>query len=231
MRHKPFLLTILTLALIVVGAFSATAPTRASAPNSFVYLPLIQRPPAAAATPGLWKGNANQFYVTPDSTWVQKFAVYVNVTSCGTYKITRSSPVPISNKQFEFINYFFSGSGTFTAPTIASGSNRINKVYISGCGYVSGGPWDWSATWRDSSQPTSAAAEDGASNISFVTAEVVAPDGAAPAMEADDSYLVEPIASASAVVPANAVMADTIAPSGAAPAMEADDSYSVEPLP
>jgi hypothetical protein len=224
MRYKPFLLTVLALALIVAGTFSATAPTQAGAPNKFIYLPLIQRAPDATATPGLWKGPANQFYVAPDSAAVLKFAVYVNVTGCGTYKITRSSPVPISNKHFEFINYFFSGSGTFTSPTAANGSNRIYRVYIPGCGYVSGGPWAWSASWRDSSQPTSSAAEDGASNISFETATVVAPDGAVPAMEADDSYTVEPIASA--VAPATAATADA-----AAPAAGAGDSYSVEPLP
>jgi hypothetical protein len=191
MRYRAFLLTVLVLTLIGAGTFSAGAPAWAGTPTKFVYLPLIQRAAAPAATPGLWKGPANQFYVTPDRAYVQKFAIYVNVTGCGTYKITRSSPVPISNKQFAFINYFFSGSGTFTAPTTANGSNRINQVYISGCGYVSGGPWAWSATWRDSSQPGPAADGD-ATERTFVTAEV-APEGAAPAVEADESYTVEPI--------------------------------------
>jgi hypothetical protein len=229
MRFGPFRLTVLVLALMVAGTFSTTTPTRAGTPNKFVYLPLIQRGSAPAATPGLWKGPANQFYVAPDSAAVKKFAVYVNVIGCGTYKITRSSPVPINNKRFEFINYYFSGSGTFTSPTTANGSNRIYRVYIPGCGYVSGGPWAWSATWRNSSQPTSAAAEDGASHINFVTAAVDVPDGAAPAMGADDSYSVEPIGSA--IAPGTAVTADGAAPDSAAPATGADDSYSVEPLP
>ena len=192
MRYRAFLLTVLVLGLIGVGIFSTGAPAWAGAPNKFVYLPLIQRAPDPVATPGFWKGPANEFYVMPDGAYVRRFAAYVDVTGCGRYKITRTTLVPIHNKQFAFINFYFSGSGTFTAPTTANGSNRINQVYISGCGYVSGGPWAWSATWRDSSQPGATVADGDASERTFVTAEVV-PEGAAPAVEADESYTVEPI--------------------------------------
>jgi hypothetical protein len=183
-------------AAFMLACFAAgLRPGRAAEPQAtkkFVYMPIVLRELAPVA-PGYWKGGANQFYVTPDSSKVNKFAVRINVTGCGSYKVTRTSMVPIGDKKFEFINYYFSGSGTFTAPKTASGTDRLNQLYIAGCGYVSGGPWAWSATWQDNSQPGVAASSN--EGMVFVTAEVVANQAARPA-EGDAEYIVEQIAPA-----------------------------------
>ena len=156
---------------------------------------------------------------------MEKFAVYFNVSGCGTYKVTRKAAVPITDKKFLF-NGGFAGEGTFTLSSAASGTDRIYYLYIAGCGYVSGGPWNWSAAWSNSSQPS--AADSAALAPGFVPAEVVAPEAAQPAL-LDDSYIVEPIMASNAAAPAGIVMPSALAPAGMSEASQ--DSYSVEPLP
>ena len=203
----------LMVALVLVClAAAGLQPSLAAEPQAakrFIYLPAISTARQSIAT-GYWKGGANQFYVTPDGTKVNKFAVRINVAGCGSYKVTRISMVPISNKKFSFVNYYFSGSGTFTSPTTATGTDRLYQLYIPGCGYVSGGPWTWNVAWQDSSQPATAALgveQDAA----FETAEIVTPEGAQPAAQGDAEYTVEMIA------PAAPVAAPALAPAPAAP--------------
>ena len=40
-----------------------------------------------------------EFYVTADRGYVDDFAIYVNVTGCGSYKITHLTQEPISGNQ------------------------------------------------------------------------------------------------------------------------------------
>jgi hypothetical protein len=109
---------------------------------------------------GFWEsssGTVTEFYVTADGASVDDFSVYINVPACGIVdeKITHTSPVPIDNDQFSFGGSFYA-SGTFHSPTTASGGTGFDYFYIPGCGYVSSNPVSWTATWQNSSQPTSA---------------------------------------------------------------------------
>lgn len=97
---------------------------------------------------GFWdSGTGDEFYVTADRTNVDDFAVYISVNGCGNYKITRTTPVPISGNQFSFTGSFYA-SGTFNTTTSASGQDGLSGYVISGCGTINGGPWSWTATWQ-----------------------------------------------------------------------------------
>ena len=131
---------------------------------------------ATGPTPGFWKSTYEEFYVTTDRAYVDDFAVYVSVSNCGTYKITHQPQEPISNNQFSFSGSFYA-SGTFNTSTNASGQDGLSNFYISGCGYVSGGPWEWNATWQHSA-------------LVLRTAEVTMADTGSPVAETSDSYTV-----------------------------------------
>lgn len=224
------LLAALVLACLALAGLQPSLAAEPQATTKSIYVPIVSHglPPVV---PGYWKGGANQFYVTPDGTKVNKFAIRINVAGCGSYKVTRSSMVPISNKQFAFASYSFKGSGTFTSPKTASGTNRLYLLYIPGCGYISGGPWAWSATWQNSSQPTTAAL--GADqDLDFETAEVVAAGAAQPAAEGEADYTVELIAPAKPAAPAAApasVSTDVPAPQVQQPESQASDEQIIEP--
>jgi uncharacterized repeat protein (TIGR01451 family) len=140
------------------------------------YLPLVTRshvgvtqPPSSIATPGFWESTTgDEFYVTPDQAYVDNFAIYVRVSNCGNFKIIHTAPLAIASNQFSFTGSFWA-SGTFDSATAAHGQDGLNAYYIAACGKsVSGGPWSWTATWQNSSQPT------------FRQAWVVEPDSAVP---------------------------------------------------
>jgi len=115
----------------------------------------IQSIKIGGPTPGFWESSTGEeFYVSTDGANVKNFAVYVNVSGCGVLKITRTTPVPISGSSFSFSGSFYA-SGTFDSETSAHGTDGLSNFYSSLCGgYVSGGPWSWTAIWQDSSQPT-----------------------------------------------------------------------------
>jgi len=134
------------------------------------YLPLALRNyPVSGPDPGLWESadGTTEFYVTMDRSYVDDYAIYVYVSGCGTYKITHAPTVPIIDDQFSFTGSFYA-SGMFNSETTASGADGLDRFNIPGCGLVSGGPWSWSATWQNDSQPT------------FVRVEVVEPDTVEP---------------------------------------------------
>ncbi len=101
---------------------------------------------------GFWSGPGLELYVTP-TTRVDNFAIYIYVNGCGSYKITHTPLVSIVAKHFSFGGSFYA-SGSFTSLTSAAGSLGLYYFYISGCGYVSGGPFSWTAKWRNTSQPS-----------------------------------------------------------------------------
>jgi subtilisin family serine protease len=110
--------------------------------------------PSTNPQAGFWESTTgDEFYVTVDQANVDDFAIYVSVSGCGVVKITRTSPlVPIVNENFSFSGSFYA-NGTFDTATSAHGTDGLSSYFIPGCGTVSGGPWDWTATWQDSSQP------------------------------------------------------------------------------
>ena len=146
--------------------------TVGEAPEENIYLPIVlQNYPPSGPTPGFWESTTgDEFYVTSDRASVDNFAIYISVSGCGSYKITHNPLEPINNNQFSFSGPFYA-SGTFNSTTTASGTDGLSSFYIPGCGYVSGGPWSWNATWQNSSQPTFMSAEVGRSEtVETVTA-------------------------------------------------------------
>jgi hypothetical protein len=115
----------------------------------------VVQPVASGPTPGFWQqlGGAMEFYVTADRAFVDDFAIKINVTGCGSYKITHTPQEPISGNNFSFTGVFYA-SGTFSSQTAASGTTGLSSFPIPGCGTVSGGPWAWSANWMHSAQLT-----------------------------------------------------------------------------
>jgi len=107
-------------------------------------------------TPGFWKNGGMEFYVTSDRAYVDDFAIFISVPECGisSAKITHTSPAPISNNRFSFSGSFYA-SGTFHSGTTASGTLGLDDFYIEGCGWISGGPWSWNASWQHSLQSVS----------------------------------------------------------------------------
>jgi hypothetical protein len=118
-----------------------------SAYQSFTLIADTQNPMA-----GFWQSTYDEFYVTPDQAYVDDFATYISVEGCGNYKITHTLPEPIVDNQFSFTGTFYA-NGTFNTTTTAQGTDGLTNFNIPGCGTVTGGPWPWSATWQDSSQP------------------------------------------------------------------------------
>ncbi len=118
------------------------------------YLPVILKMPPSIATPGYWLGDdlAHEFYVTPDAAYVRNHAVYIKVTGCGSYKIWHAVDEPILSNHYSFTGSYY-GSGTFYSATTATATDGLSHLYISGCGYVSGGPWTANMYWYSSSQP------------------------------------------------------------------------------
>ena len=126
--------------------------------SSTIYLPLVlknyETSGPSGPTAGFWESTTgDEFYVTPDQANVDNFAIYINVTGCGPYKITHLTAEPIAGNQFSFNVDGFYASGTFDSATSAHGTDGLSSFYIAGCGTVNGGPWDWTATWTNSSQP------------------------------------------------------------------------------
>jgi uncharacterized repeat protein (TIGR01451 family) len=111
-------------------------------------------PQPSGPNPGFWKGPGMEFDVTSNRAYVDDFAIYINVSGCGSYKITHTRQESISNDQFSFTGSFYA-NGRFSDATHSSGQVGLDHYYIYGCGYVTGGPWSWSATWQHSSQATS----------------------------------------------------------------------------
>jgi len=106
-------------------------------------------------TPGFWESTSgDEFYVTPDQANVDNFAIDIVVTGCGSYKITHLIAEPIVGNQFSFSGPFYA-SGTFDSTTSAHGTDGLTSFDIVNCGTVTDGPWDWTATWQNSSQPAS----------------------------------------------------------------------------
>ncbi len=131
-----------------------------AAPAYAAYLPAIVKSMAAGLipTPGYWLSDngAHEFYVTPDSAFVRNHAVRLNVTGCGTYKITHTASEAISANQYSFSGTFYA-SGTFNSATTATVTDGLSSFNIIGCGIISGGPWTRTYTWQNSTQPDLAA--------------------------------------------------------------------------
>ena len=104
--------------------------------------------------PGFWENGVVEFDVTSDRAYVDDFAISIYVPGCGGYKITHMPPEPISNSKFSFTGSYYA-NGTFSDATHASGKYGLDHFYIYGCGYVTGGPYSWTATWQHSAQSAS----------------------------------------------------------------------------
>jgi hypothetical protein len=116
------------------------------------FKPFTVEVPNTAPLAGFWDGPFEEFWVTPDQSFVDDFATFISVSGCGNYKITHVVPEPIENNQFSFTGAFYS-SGTFDTPTSAYGTDGLEDFFIDGCGFVSGGPWVWVAFLQSGDLP------------------------------------------------------------------------------
>jgi hypothetical protein len=99
---------------------------------------------------------------------VRNFSVYVTVYGCGSFKITRSTDAPISNNSFSASGAFYF-NGTFTSETVSSGAWGLYNFYILGCGYLTGGPYAYAATW----QHTAASPDSSSSDTRYMPIQAV----------------------------------------------------------
>lgn len=104
---------------------------------------------------GYWDGTWNDFYVTPDLANVKNFSIYISVSGCGNYKITRTVLVSIKNGKFSFGGGFYASGAFSMTGTSATGKAGLYYFYIPGCGYLSGGPYSWWAKWTSANEPDS----------------------------------------------------------------------------
>jgi RHS repeat-associated protein len=81
--------------------------------------------------------------------------------SAGTTSITHTIKIPSGPSEFRAYLPLILKS----KPASASGTDGLERFNIPGCGPVSGGPWSWSATWQNSSQPTCLSAQVAGSEI------------------------------------------------------------------
>jgi hypothetical protein len=110
---------------------------------------------------GYWSGRGNDFYVVPNQSRIENFAIYIQVSGCGSYQIMHPNRINIVNQSFAFGSSFYA-NGTFrNTHTRATGTVGLNSFYIPGCGYVSGGPFSWVSNWIDTSQPSAMLRESG----------------------------------------------------------------------
>jgi len=159
----------------------ASYQMQVAGPGGVSPTPTPTTPAPTGPTAGFWESpTGHEFYVTTDSAHVDNYAIYISVTGCGNYKITHNPLEPITNNQFSFSGSFYA-SGTFNSTTAASGTDGLDSFYIPGCGYVTGGPVSWDATWQNSSQPA------------FMPAQVVGPETVEPVAETGEFLTVVPI--------------------------------------
>jgi len=145
----------------------------------------VTEPPTGPKA-GFWQnsgGNKMEFYVTTDQAKVNNFAIYVSVTTgnCpGIHKITTgNTALPITNKTFSFAVAFYA-SGIFDTSTTAHGTTGLTNFPLCTGTVLNGGPWNWSATWKDNSQPSIVVDGSAASVI------------AVPAPKDPNAYIVNP---------------------------------------
>lgn len=117
----------------------------------------------SAPLAGHWTGSAGpspfavDYYVSPDQTKIIHFAFKYAFACVTEGWIVDGTQRSIESKSFSANNYGVIYSGTFDSPTGAHGTVNLVDFYI-GCGgandYVTAGPYSWSATWQDASQPS-----------------------------------------------------------------------------
>jgi hypothetical protein len=106
------------------------------------------------AAPGYWtwSDDSPRFYVLNSKPIVVQFSILVRNSTCGTQRITHSNEAAISGNHFALTGEF-KVNGTFTNVKGATGTLSLNDYYIPGCGYATGGPYQWSAKWESKTQP------------------------------------------------------------------------------
>jgi hypothetical protein len=138
---------------MIVESRAAPTPTPTSQPGPTPTPTPTSQP---GPTPGFWSSTTgDEFYVSTNRANVLNFAIYlINVGSCSSVKITHTKAEPISSNAFSFTGAFYA-SGTFDSATTAHGTDGLDHFSLPPCGVtVSGGPWNWTATWKNSTQPT-----------------------------------------------------------------------------
>jgi hypothetical protein len=117
-----------------------------------VYLPYIARNPTPTPRTGWWESTTGleKFYVRDDHASIERLTIYVNVPICNppNREVIYPGPVSIVNKQFFFTGSIYANVTFDNLFTTATGRDGLNNHVIPNCAIVSGGPWDFTATWK-----------------------------------------------------------------------------------
>lgn len=101
--------------------------------------------------PGFWEDTVNpgqpDFTVTSDRKYVKAFSIYISISGCGNYKISRTSDMLITNNSFSATGSF-SINGTFNSETSSSGTWKLTNFTITNCGTINAGPISFAAQWQ-----------------------------------------------------------------------------------
>ena len=141
------------------GTVPGPTPTLTPTPmmDETSYLPAVVRNfYATGPLPGFWEGPFESLYVSPDQALVVDFTSIFDFENCGVLPITHPNDFPIVNDQFAE-GGAFAVIGTFTSQTTVTGTVELTNYFVPACNAsYTGGPFNWSADWVDSSQPTAA---------------------------------------------------------------------------
>ncbi len=122
-----------------------------------MYLPIIvHNYSSIKPEAGYWSGpdaKDEDFYVTTDQAFVDDFTAYFTVPGCASFELTMLSPIAIQGGQFSADSGGFAFNGTFDSPTSAHGQVSLTNYPLGPCGNVTLEPWNWSASWQNTSQP------------------------------------------------------------------------------
>ncbi|NOX61372.1 MAG: hypothetical protein GXP42_05430 [Chloroflexi bacterium] len=142
------------------GAGPTPTPTPTTGPlTQRLWMPMMRRllaptppPPPSGPRPGQWKGDKAEFAVTSDQKDVWNLRIFAPVPGCPTWVASPAfSRIQQNGFSFEVnlgANGFWSGQGTFSSGTQASGKATFQNVYFgTSCGTWSG-EVNWTATWQ-----------------------------------------------------------------------------------
>jgi hypothetical protein len=95
---------------------------------------------------GTWKSGGMIFKIPTNRKYINNYTIYINVTGCGIYQVFGPGSLEIKNGKFGFPGSFYA-NGTIESETTIRGRLGLSQYYIKGCGNVSGGPFNYTATW------------------------------------------------------------------------------------
>lgn len=97
---------------------------------------------------GTWKSQGMIFKIPTNRKYINNYNVYINVYGCGRFQVFGPGSLEIKNGKFGFPGSFYA-NGTIESNTTIRGRLGFSQYFIKGCGNVSGGPYNYTATWAN----------------------------------------------------------------------------------